>query len=240
MKKVAYLLLIGILGSFVAIGQTIDPVISFKEDPLTHNMHICSDGKYYFTVNGGKPEKGQICKFDLDGKQLSTYPVELDMRTIMYHKKDKSLYVSTYGQSIYRIVDLEAGTYQEAHSELFDNEQGTPALSPNGKMLYAMDNGTLKVYDFKTGKLLDTFYGIKTGSDFSSGGAAVAVSKKNIYTWDAEEQIFYIYTIKGDYVKKVKLSKGDYGFSLSYAKGKVFVSEDGDYSTGTWYGYKIK
>lgn len=220
-------------------AQTSYPAISFEEDPLTHNMHICSDGKFYYTVNGGKANMGQIGKFSLDGVQISSYDIELDMRSIMYNKKDKSLYVTTYEKSIYKITDLEGGIYKEVYSNLIDNGQCIPALSPKGKKLYIMDSGTLEVIDFKTGETIDTFYGMKTGDEILSGSTAVAVSKKNIYTWDADDKKVYIYDMDGEFVRSIQLSDGSYGFSLSWANEMLFVSTDGDYDTGAWYGYEL-
>ncbi|MDO9256173.1 MAG: hypothetical protein Q7U54_11715 [Bacteroidales bacterium] len=48
------------------------------------------------------------------------------------------------------------------------------------------------------------------------------------------------YDLKGRFQKSVKLSHGDYGFSLSFANGLLWVSEDGDYEEGMWYGYEVR
>jgi len=239
-KLVTILVLIIGLSSFQnGITQTIDPVITFKEDPKTHNMHLCSDGQYLYTVNGGKAPEGQIGKFSLSGNLIGHYPIELDMRSIMYNKKDKSLYVCCYDNNIYRIVDIENGSYELVYSKLYPNEQSCLALDPKGKYLYAFDNGTLNIYDFVSGKLINTFENLNHGEDIMGGSTTVAVGKKNIYTWDSENKIIYIFDLKGKFIKSVSISEGTYGFSLSFANGLIFISEDGNYFTGTWYGYKI-
>ena len=53
----------------------ISPVISFKEFPVNHNIHIASDGNYYYTINGGNSSLGQINKFSFNGTLIKTYPI---------------------------------------------------------------------------------------------------------------------------------------------------------------------
>jgi DNA-binding beta-propeller fold protein YncE len=203
-------------------------------------MHIASDGQYLYTCNGGKPELGQISTFTLDGMKMGSYDIELDMRSIMYNPADKKLYVNTYGKDVYRIDDLKESVYSKVFEFSGINEQSTPAISPNGKLIYFMDYGDLNVFDMKNGELKTTLSGLKCSDEAASGGAAVAVDKKHIYSWDADEQKVYVYDLKGEYQKTLKLEKGDYGFSLSIANGLLWVSEDGNYEEGTWYGYDVE
>ena len=51
--------------------------------------------------------------------------------------------------------------------------------------------------------------------------------------------MIFAYDSKGNKVKTFEISDGSYGFSLSCANGLVFVSDDGNYETGTWYGYDL-
>jgi DNA-binding beta-propeller fold protein YncE len=221
-------------------AQTLSPKIVFKENPQTHNMHLTSDGQFLYTCNGGKAELGQINKYNLDGTRIGNYKIELDMRSIMYNPSDKKLYVNTYGQKLYKINDLLAGDFTEAADFPDRNEQCTTALSVNGKLIYFMEFGELYIYTLKTGKLKTTLSGFNTSDEASIGGTAVAVDKKKIFSWNAGEQTVYIYDLKGRFQKSVKLSHGDYGFSLSFANELLWVSEDGDYDEGTWYGYEVK
>lgn len=222
-----------------ANAQILTPRVVFKETPQTHNMHITSDGQYLYTCNGGKPNLGQISKFTLDGTKIASYKIELDMRSIMYNPSNKKLYVNTYGKKLYKIDDLVQGVYSEVFEFPATSEQSSPSLSANGKLIYYMDNGELSVYNMKNGKLKTTISGLTCSDEASLGSAAVAVDKNNIYTWDGDAQSVYVYDLKGKYQRSLKLNQGDYGFSLSIANGLLWVSTDGNYEEGTWYGYTI-
>jgi DNA-binding beta-propeller fold protein YncE len=232
-------LLMALLISASIKAQTLNPKIEFDDDPRTHNVHLASDGQYFYTVNGGKAYQGQISKFTLEGKYLTSYDVNLDMRSLMYNAQDKSFYVCTFEKEIYRITDLEKGTFKNVLSELYDNEQANLALSPDGKYLYYFSDGTVKIFKFPSGKLYKTISGFDKGKEFTSGNSAVAVDGKHIYTWNAEYKLIFVYDMKGKKIKSVQISKGDYGFSLSYANGLIFVATDGNYDVGHWYGYDI-
>lgn len=242
MKSFKHIILISgilLLAGFLN-AQTLTPRLVFKDNPQTHNMHIASDGKFLYTCNGGKSEFGQISKFNLDGTKVGSYKIELDMRSVMYNPSDKKLYVNTYSQKLYRIIDLILGNYSEIYDFSDRTEQAAPALSANGKLIYFMEYGELHVYNMKNGKLKTTLSGFNTADDSAEGGTAVAVDKKHIYSWNAVEQTVYIYDLKGKYQKSIRLNQGDYGFSLSFANGMLWVSTDGNYDEGIWYGYEIE
>lgn len=242
MKTSSHILIICfiLLSAGSAYAQTITPRVVFKDNPQTHNMHITSDGQFLYTCNGGKPELGQISKFNPDGTKIGSYKIDLDMRSIMYNTSDKKLYVNTYSQKLYKINDLVQGNYSEVHDFIDRTEQAAPALSTNGKLIYFMEYGEVYVYTLKNKKLKTTLSGLNTADNAADGGSAVAVSKKHIYTWNAGEQTVYVYDLKGKFQKSVKLNQGDYGFSLSFTNGMLWVSTDGDYETGTWYGYEVE
>jgi hypothetical protein len=229
-----------LLVSGILNAQTLTPKLVFKENPQTHNMHLTSDGKFLYSCNGGKAEFGQISKFSMDGKKIASYKIALDMRSIMYNASDKKLYVNTYGQKLYKINDLVAGNFSEVFDFADRTEQAAPALSTNGKLIYFMEFGELYVYTMKNGKLKSTILGLKTTDEAASGGTAVAVDKKHIYSWNADEQTVYIYDLKGKFQKSIKLNQGEYGFSLSFANDLLWVSSDGNYDEGTWYGYEVE
>ena len=228
---------------FLAVAvsaQTLTPRIIFKDHPKTHNMHITSDGKYLYTCNGGKSELGQISKFTLDGVKIASYKTDLDMRSIMFNASDKNLYVNTYDHKLYKITDLENGIYAEVFDFSERSEQSVPAFSNNGKLIYFLEYGQVFIYSLKSKELKDTLSGLNSTDNAADGGTAIAVDKKNIYCWDAGQQTVYIYDLKGKFRKSLKLKHGNYGFSLSYANGLLWVSEDGNYEEGTWYGYVVE
>lgn len=227
-------------GIFSLNAQTISPDIYFDDEPGTHNMGIASDGEFYYTCNGGKTYEGKISKYSLNGNFMKSFGIDLDMRSIMYNAKDKQLYVNCYDGNIYKITSLEDGSFQLAYSKLYKNEQASLAMDPKGKFLYYLDDGTLKIYDFAKGTLVNTYYDINSGPELGSGNSSVAVSKKYIITFNSEKQVFFIYDKKGNLKESLKFKDGDYGFSLSYANGHVFVSTDGDYGMGKWFGYERK
>lgn len=232
---VAFILIAGFLSA-----QTLLPKIVFKEHPQTHNMHIASDGKFLYTCNGGKADYGQISKLDLNGTKIASYKIELDMRSIMYNPSDKKLYVNTYSQELYRINALSMGTYTKIFEFTDRSEQSAPALSANGKLIYFNDYGTLYVYSMKDGSLKKTIFGLKARDNAISGGTSVAVDKKHIYTWDADTKEVYVYDLKGKIITTLNLNQGSYGFSLSIANRLLWVSTDGNYEEGTWFGYELK
>jgi DNA-binding beta-propeller fold protein YncE len=242
MKTIICRIAICVLLLFAGIinAQTLTPKIVFKENPQTHNMHLTSDGQFFYTCNGGKSELGQISKFKIDGTKIGSYKIALDMRSIMYNPSDKKLYVNTFGQKLYRINDLATGDFIQVADFSDRNEQCATAFSANGKLIYFMEFADLYIYTLKTGKLKTALPGLKTSDEASLGGTAVAVDKKNIFTWNAGEQVVYIYDLKGKFQKSIKLTQGDYGFSLSFANDLLWVSSDGNYAEGTWYGYEVK
>ena len=226
--------------TFSGMGQTLKPKMKFEDQPRTHNAHIATDGNYYYTVNGGLAYQGQISKFSLTGNYITSYDIDLDMRSIMYNAKDKSFYLCTYDRNIYKITDMERGKYELVLSQLYEENQASLAFSLDGKYVYYFNDGTLKIYSFPKGKLVKMFTGIDRGGDFIAGSCAVAVDGKYFYTWNADYLILNAYDLKkGKKVKSVTIAKGDYGPSLSFANGLVFVSHDGNYETGEWYGYDL-
>jgi hypothetical protein len=205
-------------------------------------MGIVSDGKYLYTCNGGNYTIGRINKYTLTGDSITSYPVAIDMRSIMYNSSDGYLYVSGFENNapgIYRITDLSHGTFVNTLPNLYDNFQSSVAMSDDGQYVYAFDNGTLKQYKLSDGSLVDTFNGLNYGNTSGASGA-VAVDADYFYTWDPSAGTVYLYNHEGTYVTSLTLSNGNYGYSLSCFNGYLFVAKDGNYSTGIWYGYNIR
>jgi len=171
---------------------------------------------------------------------MKSYEIELDMRSIMYNPKDKLLYVNCYDENIYRINSLEEGSFQLVFSKLYKDPQSSLAMDPKGKYLYALYDGTLSIFNFSDGSLKDRYYGLSCGPELGSGNMSVAVTKKSIMTFNSEKKAFFVYDKKGKLKETIKYKDGDYGFSLSYANGYIFVAKDGDYEMGKWFGYEMK
>ncbi len=218
---------------------TLSPDISFDEFPVNHNMHIATDGTYYYTINGGNSSIGQINKFDLNGVLLQTYPIMIDGRGLSYNKTDGFLYASLYARSIVRIDNLAAGTFTTIFTNAMQNDQASFAISPDGTKYYDFYLGTLLVHDFFTGTVINTITGLSYGPGNFGGDAAVAVDSLHIYTWDATVKTVSQYDLTGSLVQTLVLDSGENGHSISRAGNYLYVAHDGNYAMGRWYGYLI-
>jgi len=257
MKTSTLTFIFSVIISLYVSGQRIKPVFFIADKTgtgSTHNAHITSDGKSFYTCIGGAKDKisnGKINKYSLNGEFLRSYPFKnFDMRSIMYNSKDGKLYIATNDAKIYKIVDLENGTTQLVFDKKYKNPQSAVAMDPDGKKFYAMDDGTLTIHKIKDGSVIQTLSGLSFGADDKDdetapkgryGSTAVAVDKNYIYTWDAHASVkkIYAYDKKGIFKEAFSISSGNYGFSLSYANGYIFVVIDGGGAIGTWNGYQI-
>jgi DNA-binding beta-propeller fold protein YncE len=255
MKTLTFLL--SLILSLTVSAQRIRPVFFIADRTgtgSTHNAHITSDGKSYYTCIGGAYDKvsnGKINKYSLNGDFLRSYSFKnFDMRSIMYNRKDGKLYIATYDAKLYKIVDLENGTTQLVFEKKYKNPQSAIAMDPDGKRFYDMDDGTLTVHKLKDGSVIQTLSGLSFGADDKDdetspkgrfGSTAVAVDNNYIYTWDAHASVkkIYAYDKKGKFIQAFSITSGNYGFSLSCANGYIFVAIDGSGGIGTWNGYKL-
>lgn len=219
--------------------QGITPVFQFDEFPINHNIHITSDGIYYYTINGGNAGTGQINMFDLTGTLIQTYPIMIDGRGLSYNKNDSGLYASLYTGDVVKITSLSAATYTVLYTGVMQDAQASFAISDDGTKFYDFFSGNLYVRDFFTGAILDTITGLAFGPGNYGGNAAVAVDANFIYTWDATIKTVSVYDLLGTFVQTLVLDSGDNGHSISVFDNKLFVSRDGNYAIGTWYGYQL-
>jgi DNA-binding beta-propeller fold protein YncE len=219
--------------------QSLAPAFSFDENPYNHNMHITSDGDYYYTINGGNSSNGVINKFSMAGVLLQAYPIAIDGRGLSYNEADGFLYASLYGGDVVRIDNLSTGSFTSIFPGVMQNGQGSFAISPDGSKFYNFSQGTLMVHDFTSGVAIDTIAGLMYGPGNFGGEAAVAVDSGHIYTWNANIKTVYIYDLTGALLQSAVLDSGSCGISLAIANGYLFVSKDGNYALGTWYGYNI-
>jgi hypothetical protein len=223
-----------------------DPVLEivFKDRTGNHNMSIATDGRYFYTCNGGNYAVGRINKYTLAGDSITSYPIAIDMRSIMYNKADGNLYVSGFESStsernIYKITSLATGAFDKVLPNLYDYFQSSVAMSDDGQYLYAFNKGTLKQYKLSDGSLVNTFNGLNYGTSTSADGA-VAVDPDYFYTWNPTSGEVFVYDHTGTYKKSINLSNGNFGYSLSWANGYLFAAKDAAYATGIWYGYNIR
>jgi len=219
-----------------------DPILEIQFDELMHyhNMHITSDGMYYYTIDGGN-SNGHINKYDLNLNLLATFNINIDGRGLSYNKADGYLYASLFTGDVVKITDLTTGSWTMIHSNKLQNSQASFALSEDGVKFYDFYNGTLKVWDLATGSLLETINGLSNGSGNFGGNACVAVDPDYIYTWNTGLMTVYAYDHAGVLQTSFVLPNGNNGHSLSFVDGILFANDD-SYSngTGTWYGYNIR
>ena len=240
LKAIIFFILLGLCSIPKAYTQ-IAPAMSFTENPVNHNMHITSDGAFFYTINGGNSGTGQVNKFTLTGTLVQTYPIQIDGRGLSWNPTDGLLYVSTYMGDIVKITNLAAATFTTVFPGIMSSGQSSFGMSTDGSKFYDFYAGTLKIRSMATGAVITTLTGLNYGvGSPQSGDGAVAVDASNlIYTWNANTKTVYVYNQLGVLTTTMLLQSGSYGFSLSIANCYLFVSDDGNYSTGTWFGYNI-
>lgn len=217
-------------------------VNSFGDSPA--NVHITSDGTYYYTIMDGSVDVGRINKFNLQGQRLGSYFFsELKGRGLSYNKSDGYLYASVFGGDIVKITDLENGTFTKIYDGIMQHEDASFALSDDGEKLYDFYNGTLKIYDFVNGELMKTITGLSCGDEPYYGAAAVAVDVTYIYTWDMDNQTVYVYNHDGVFQRTLTSPSGYFGrngMSLSAIDGLLLFAGNPRYDPGYWYVFNIR
>lgn len=214
-------------------NSILNPTIEFSDEPYNHNMGLTFDGQYYYTVNGGGASYGKVNQYNSDGEFVASYPIEIDMRSIEYY--NQNFYVSSCDGSIYKISNLEKGKYSVLFQSFYSECQTSFAINKSHNSFYIMNGINIKEYDLNSGSVISQFDNIKSGSGVEL--YTVACSDQFFYTFDVDEKNIYEYDFSGNLVNTYSFNKGTYNFSLSFANNMIFVSDDGDYSVGTWYGY---
>ena len=227
-----------------------DPVIEDVLNARVENVGITSDGEYYYTCS---MNSSTIKKISQDGTiGYGSYQMILDGPTgLAYNKSDGLLYVSNRDGDILRITDLENGQVETVYNNIMQSDWSSFALSEDGTKMFDFYKGTLNVYDFKSGDLAYSLYGLNYGEDPSYedeyqdayyGAASVAVDASYIYTWncwDFPAKVF-VYDHTGEFKRQMELEYGGNGLSLSVFDGYLFVAFDDTYDPGTWYKYNIR
>ena len=229
-----------------------EPVLVDMLTDDDYNVGITSDGEYYYTCS---LLSSTIRKISRDGSTIhGRYPMSTSLNRptgIAYNKSDGLLYVSNHEGDIIRITDLENGQWETVYHDIMQSDWASFALSEDGSKMFDFYNGTVKVYDFRNGDLLNTlndlWYGTHPYYDdaesiSSYGATAIAVDASFIYTWDCSLNPgeVYVYDHNGDYMTVLEVGSGYNGLSLSVIDGYLFVSYDPTYDPGTWYKYNIR
>jgi hypothetical protein len=164
----------------------------------------------------------------------------LDGRAIFYNAAEEEFYVKNYGIDLYWVDS----NFEEVDFELvgiFENENSSPAISPDGELIYELVNGEVRVLGFDSGDEIKTFQ-LSDYYDEHLYNSVIAASDMYIFVWGAKNEVL-VYNLEGKYVNKIKLPWEGYGLSLSYCNGMLWIAEDADASTeggnGYWYGFKI-
>ena len=216
------------------------PTIKIKDYVFFHNVSITYNGSHYFTINGGNIDYCRLNEYDKAGNFIETYDIELDGRTIFYNPNEEEIYVKNYGTDLYW-VDSEFEEVDIELLEIFENENSSPAISPNGEFIYELVDGEVRVLEFDSGDEINTFQ-LSDYYDEHLYNTAIAASDKYLFVWGAKDEVL-VYSLEGKYENKMKLPWDGYGLSLSYCNGMLWIAEDADASTeggnGYWYGFKI-
>lgn len=215
-------------------------VMKIKDHVYYHNISIAYNGEHYYTINGGNDNYCVINEYDRSGRYIKSYDVGLDGRALFYSPKDKQLYVKVFGTDIYKI-NLADESATMAFEYIFDMENGSPAVSPDGQYFYEFLDGEVTEFDAQTGQELRNF---KVAAYYYEHGynVSIAASEHYLFVWGDEDDII-VYDLDGNHVAEVKLPRLGFGFSLSYCNGLLWIAEDADAAEeggdGFWYGYRF-
>lgn len=215
-------------------------VMKIKDNVYFHNISITYNQKHYFTINGGNENYCKINEYDKDGEFITSYDVGLDGRAIFFNANDGEFYVKVYGYDIYRL-DLEAEEAETKFNYIFDEDNSSPAISPDGKYFYELVDGEVTVFDSETGEELRNFKIMKY-YDEHGYSSCIAASGYYLFIWGDEDEIL-VYDLDGEYVTAFTLPRLGFGFSLSYCNGLLWIAVDADAASeggvGFWYGYRL-
>ncbi|MEO0191718.1 MAG: hypothetical protein ABIM46_02920 [candidate division WOR-3 bacterium] len=246
MKKLslttAFLMFCACAPRAVSLPETgLQPSLAMKisDEVFFHNVGITFDGKYYYTINGGKEGYGKVNRYDAEGNLVSSSDVQVDGRAIFYNPYDGKIYIKSYMRDLL-VYNTKTGDVSVVAEGIFNDNQSSPALDPSGKRIYELVDGTLYVMNFPSMEVIETIEGIPCGEFPYS--CTIAASKDYLFTWD-EEGTVYVLDKKGNELTTIKLKDTFHGMSLSWANGMIWGAEDADASSyggvGTWFGYTL-
>lgn len=229
-------------------------VMKIADEVFFHNVSISYDpvAETYLTVNGGNASYGIINEYELDGELVATYGTEVDGRAIFC--RDGYVLVKSHGTQVFEVDVMEAyldwsllfEEYAEAVAEEidfeFEEDNSSPAMSPDGRLFFEHVRGRVTVFDVETGRRVRSF-NVEDYYDEHGYDVAIAASDNNVFLWSDADKVS-VYDFKGKSVGKLTLPRPGYGFSLSYCNGMLWISQDADAGTealeGYWYGYRLQ
>lgn len=228
------------VSSVVSINPDhVQQAVSFDDETYFHNVGIAWDGAQYFTLNGGNEEYGQVSNYSPDGELDNEASVEVDGRAIFYCPTDKKLYIKDYSLRLYS-YDPEEEEAQLVKVNVFHGDQSSPALSPDGKTIYELADGTLYVMSFPAMKVLRKIEDFST--EDSPCNSVIAASRQHLFTWD-EDGMVSMYDLKGKFQSSFQFEDGLHPMSLTWANGMLWGAMDADGTDeggiGTWHGYTL-
>jgi len=220
-------------------GAAPELALQFTDEVPFHNVGIAFDGKRYYTVNGGNNDYGRVNVYDTTGKFLKAYKIKIDARAIWYHPRLKRLFIKDYFRDLWEF-DPKTGRVKLFAESAFHDCQSSPALSPDGKLVYERVDTLVFVMEWGSFQDAETLK-IKDGAEFPAS-VCIAAGPGALFTFDGEK--LRVWSLKGEPLGSYSLPKGDYPFSLSWAGGKLFIASDADGeevgAEGVWYGYEFR
>jgi hypothetical protein len=200
---------------------------SFSRASPGSAMSLASDGSAYFDLWGGTTPT-DIYQYDLAGNFVSSVPVPIDGRALVYNPADGAYYAKEFGGSSFDWykVDPFTGATTVVLANIFTEVQSSPALKQDGTLIFEHVGGgvgDVRVLDFATGALVDSLIGLPTGGFPSQ--YAIATDGARLFTWDHATATVFASDLKGRFITSFTLpfAATYLGYTLSYTNGRLWV-----------------
>ena len=203
-----------------------------------HPMGIAFDGTNYYVVGGGN-SPGDVAQLDASFNLVATQSVALDCRSVFYNPADGDIYIKAFtNNGLYRLhTSPFDGGYDVIFTSIFQDAQSKVCISPDGTKLYDHLNGTVHVYDFASGTLLNTIT-LNLQHDLTwPRGNLIAHTGTYLLTY-AHPMVYAYDPTDGSFVSACDISSQPNAneWSMSYTNG-MFISANS--AEDTWYAWTI-